>query len=114
MENFKLSFGRPQIKIKDLNLNEAGKRVAVAEYIVHKRRTNKCYSDLSSEAAVKTTSHSFIVLQFYAEHSTSSEVEEVSYYNKLTTNVFCIHDVKKNKATIYKYLPRKYCKKDPH
>nr|CAH7764288.1 unnamed protein product [Callosobruchus chinensis] len=60
VENFKLSFGRPQvdvcgtcetykIKIKDDYLNETAKRVAVAEYLVHKRRTKKFYDELKSE-----------------------------------------------------------------
>ena len=51
-ENFDLKFGRPQvdtccvceqltIKLKNKDLNDAAKRVAAAELIVHKRRAKK-------------------------------------------------------------------------
>lgn len=54
-ERFNLRFGRPQIdscvtcetlsvKIKSPSLNDAAKRAAVAELLVHKRRSKQCYA----------------------------------------------------------------------
>lgn len=59
-ENLNLSFGRPQVdvcsicellnnKIKYRNLNETAKRTAVAELIVHKRRSKHFYSKITKD-----------------------------------------------------------------
>nr|CAH7725063.1 unnamed protein product [Callosobruchus chinensis] len=116
VEKFKLSFGRPQvdvcgtcetykIKIKDDYFNETAKRVAVAEYLVHKRKTNKFYYELKNETEKVGEPH-IIALCFDFMQNIQlpvTPVGEVFYYNELTTNVFCIHNIKKNKATLYTY-----------
>lgn len=116
-ENFKLSFGRPQIdvcatcerlniKLRDSNLNINAKKVAEAELTVHKRRSNKFYAKLKSEAT-ETASNSHILsicFDFMQNiQLPKTPVGDVFYYNELTVNVFCIHNVKKNTAAMYIY-----------
>jgi len=61
-ENFRYSFGRPQVdvcstcenlksKLKDKSLNDNAKRAA--ELLIHKRRAQKCYTNMKSVAANK-------------------------------------------------------------
>lgn len=63
-DNFELKFGRPQVdvcctwenlnlKIKNPCLNDAAKKVAVAELMVHKRRSKKFYNKLKVEVEEK-------------------------------------------------------------
>jgi hypothetical protein len=66
VENFKLSFGRPQIdiccvceelklKIKSPHLNDAAKRCAEAELAIHKRKSKKFYNKLKKEVENKSS-----------------------------------------------------------
>nr|CAI5855165.1 unnamed protein product [Callosobruchus analis] len=110
VENFKLFLGRPQvdvcgtcetykIKIKDDYLNETAK--GMAEYLVHKRRTKKFYSELKSETQKVDEPHILALCFDFMQNIQlpATTVGDAFYYNELTTNVFCIHNIKKNKTT---------------
>lgn len=43
------------------------------------------------------------MFSLYAKLTTASSVQEVFYMRQLCLNVFCIHDLKTNKASIYLY-----------
>lgn len=116
-ENFSLRFGRPQVdvcgtcetlnnKIKDQHLNETAKRTAVAELMVHKRRSKKFYTKLKDEINPSTRSNSVLALAFDFMQNIQlpkTPVGEVFYYQQLTVSVFCIHNIKKNTARMYLY-----------
>lgn len=114
-ENFSLRFGRPQVdvcstcetlnsKIKDQNLNETAKRVAVAELMVHKRRSKKFYAQLKKER--ESSSDGVLALSFDFMQNVQlpkTPVGEIFYYQQLTVSVFCIHNIKENTAKMYIY-----------
>nr|CAH7745805.1 unnamed protein product [Callosobruchus chinensis] len=114
-ENFNFSFGRPQVdvcstcellnnKIKNKNLNDTAKRTAVAELMVHKRRSKKFYSKVKSETENHADSKSVLALAFdYMQNIQlpKSPVGDIFYYQQLTVSVFCIHNLKTNQARMY-------------
>lgn len=117
--NFNLSFGQPQvdtcctceelsIKIKSPHLNDVAKRAAVAEKIVHKRRSNKFFNRIKEDVADAKIEINTNVLSLAIDYMQNISlplipVQELFYMRQLTVSVFCIHDVKKNVATIYLY-----------
>nr|CAI5865121.1 unnamed protein product [Callosobruchus analis] len=116
-ENFSLRFARPQIdvcatcetlnnKIKDQHLNETAKRTAVAELMVHKRRSNKFYLKLKNETNESMRDANVLALAFDFMQNIQlpkTPVGDVFYYQQLTVSVFCIHNIKDNKAKMYIY-----------
>lgn len=115
-ENFKLSFGRPQvdvcstceqlnIKIRNNHLSEAVRRCAAGELIVHKRRSKKFYTALKEESQNKDAPNILALCFDFMQNIQLpvTPVGEVFYYNQLTMNVFCIHNIKENHATFYVY-----------
>nr|CAI5833493.1 unnamed protein product [Callosobruchus analis] len=113
-ENFSLRFGRPQIdvcatcqtlnnKIKDQHLNETAKRTAVAELMVHKRRSNKLYLKLKNES-MRDANVLALASDFMQNiQLPKTPVGDVFYYQQLTVSIFCIHNLKDNKAKMYIY-----------
>lgn len=118
-ENFNLRFGQPQVdscskceklkvKIKSPHLNETAKWSAVAELIIHKRRTNKFYSAIQNEVtdSKKKVNKNTLAITFdYCSNVSLPKlpVQELYYMRQLTVNIFSIHDVKQNKASCYMY-----------
>lgn len=115
-DNFKLSFGRPQIdcccvceelnvKLKSPHLNEAAKKCAAAELMVHKRKAKKFYNKLKEEVENKNEPHVLALTFDYMQNIQLPciPVQETFYLRQLTTNVFCIHNVKENTAFMYVY-----------
>lgn len=114
-ENFSLRFGRPQVdvcttcetlnnKIKDQYLNETAKRTAVAELMVHKRRSSKFYKKLKDETESTGTGVLALAFDFMQNiQLPKTPVGDVFYYQQLTVSVFCIHNIKENTARMYIY-----------
>lgn len=116
-ENYALSFGRPQIdvcsfceeykqKIRSPHLNDTAKRVATAEYMVHKRRASKYYNKIKEIKAqsLKDDHVAGIVIDYMQNLPLPHiPVQEVFYYRQLWVFVFCIHNLKTNKARFYSY-----------
>lgn len=114
-ERFSLTFGRPQVdtcctcealdvKIKSKNLNDAAKRVAIAEKIVHLRRSKKFYSKLKSvtETCTKDPTHFGVCMDYMQNLSLPViPVQETFYLRQLTVNVFDIHELSTGKSNIY-------------
>lgn len=117
-DNFELRFGRPQVdvcctcenlnlKIKNPCLNNAAKKVAIAELMVHKRRNKKFYNELKVEVEEKNKNQTNIVaLCFdYMQNLCLPKipVQEMFYWRQLSVSVFCIHDIITGKSTIFLY-----------
>lgn len=117
-ENFSLRFGRPQVdtcitceqlnlKIKSPHLNEAAKRSAVAELMVHKRRSRKFYEALKHEASDdgKAEENVLSIAFDYMQNLCLPKVpvQDLFYLRQLTVNVFCITDIKVKSSSIYVY-----------
>lgn len=116
-ENFKLSFGRPQVdscclceelklKLKSPHINEANKRCAAAELSVHLRRSRKFYSSLKAEIVEGNKNPNILAIAMdYMQNIQLpvTPVQELFYLRQLTVNMFCIHDIKNNLATLYLY-----------
>lgn len=117
-ENFNYRFGRPQIdtccdceslsiKIKSPQVNDLVKRAAVAELLVHKRKSKKFYAALkheSSDEAVMETNVLSLAFDFMQNvHIPKIPVQEMFYLRQLTISVFCITDIKGKISQIYVY-----------
>ncbi|XP_063229450.1 uncharacterized protein LOC134534793 [Bacillus rossius redtenbacheri] len=115
-ENFSLSFGRPQVdccctceelklKIKSPHINEAAKRCAAAELMIHRRRAKKFYNELKKERDCKTEPHVLSICMDYLQNIQLPRipVQETFYMRQLTVNVCCIHNIKEHSAMLYLY-----------
>lgn len=114
-----LRFGQPQIdtcctceslnvKIKSPHLNDAAKRVAVAEMMVHKRKAKKYYACIKKEVEDKQNNVNENVLAITMDYMMNVPlpkipVQELFYLRQLTGYVFCIQNIKQNKSTIFIY-----------
>lgn len=114
--NYSLSFGRPQIdaccmceelktKLRSPHINDKAKRCASAELIIHKRRAEKFYKKLQADTSMNNEPH---ILSLSIDFMQNIQlpvipVQETFYLRQLTTNVFCIHNNKSHKATVYVY-----------
>lgn len=115
IENFGYSFGRPQVdvcsmcesltaKLRDRNLNDAAKRVAAAELMVHKRRAKKFYNGMTEISKDKNQDTAALCFDYMQNLPLPNiPVQEIFYMRQLWVNVFCIHDLKSNKAKLYVY-----------
>lgn len=118
-DNFNLRFGRPQIdccctceelglKLKSPHLSDAAKRNAAAELMIHRRQSKKFYSRLQSEVCPDKSKDQHHVLAIAFDYMQNMSlpvipVQDTFYLRQLNVNLFCIHDVKKNHATLYIY-----------
>lgn len=115
-ENYRLPFGRPQIdscckceelelKIKSPHLNEAAKRAAQAELDVHKRKSKKFYNKIKVDADDKNNNHIISLCFDFMQNIQLPKipVQETFYLRQLSVNIFCIHDIKRNKADMFVY-----------
>lgn len=93
------------LKIKSPHINDAAKRCAAAELMIHKRRAKKFYNQLKKERDCKTEPHVLSLCMDYMQNIQLPQipVQETFYLRQLTVNVFCIHDIKKNTAMTYLY-----------
>lgn len=115
--NYNFRFGRPQVdvcstcedlitKMKSTTLNDNAKRVASAEFIVHKRRAKKFYTKLQE---IKELSKIRPEVQGIAFDFMQNlpipflPVQEMFYLRKLWFYVFNIYDFKNDKAYFYVY-----------
>ena len=115
-ENFGYRFGWPQVvcstyeelntKIKSTTLNEAAKRSAAAELMVHKRRANKLYKKLQSvtELSKNDAKISGVVFEFMQNLPLPFlPVQETFYLRKLWYYVFNVHDLKTRQSVFYNH-----------
>jgi hypothetical protein len=114
-ENFDLKFGQPQqdtcvtceelgLKTGNKSLNDNARRTAVAELIVHKRRSKKFYNCLKAETEDKSQTTAAIAIDFMANISLPIiPVQDLYYYRKLTVSVFGIHNLKDGTMVCYVY-----------
>ncbi|PSN43280.1 hypothetical protein C0J52_19993 [Blattella germanica] len=120
-EMFNLRFGRPQVdtcvtceslntKIKSPALNEVARRSAVAELIVHKRKSKKIYHKLEEVRNKCQSDDSIAGLCFDFMIYSSARL---FYYRQLTVNVFCITNLKDNSSKLYIYHEGT-CRKGPN
>ncbi|PSN38634.1 hypothetical protein C0J52_26971 [Blattella germanica] len=125
-ERFNLRFGRPQVdtcvtceslntKIKSPALNEVARRSAVAELIVHKRKSKKFYHKLEvrnkcqSDDSIAGLCFDFMMCVQLPD----IPVQDIFYYRQLTVNVFCITNLKDNSSKLYIYHEGT-CRKGPN
>lgn len=116
-ERFNLRFGRPQVdtcvtceslntKIKSPALNEVARRSAVAELIVHKRKSKKFYHKLDEVRNKCQSDDSIAGLCFdfmMCVQLPDIPVQDIFYYRQLTVNMFCITNLKDNSSKLYVY-----------
>jgi len=116
-EHYDLRFGRPQvdtcckceelnIKIKSPSLGDAAKRAAVAELVVHKRRSKKFYTSLKDSVDDCKNRDDLMALSFdYMQnvHLPEVPVQELFYLTQLIVNIFGIHNLKTGHAFYYIY-----------
>lgn len=118
-EHFSLRFGRPQvdtcctceelnIKISSTFLNDTAKRVAVAEKMVHLKRSKKFYAELKKITSMVQSDESGEIGAICIDFMQNLElpripVQETFYLRQLTVNVCCIHNLKNNTATFIVY-----------
>lgn len=116
-ERFSLSFGRPQIdtcctceqlsvRMKSPSLNDNAKRVAGAEFIVHKRRAKKFTKKMEycSNLCKEDNETASICIDYMQNlHLPEIPVQEAFYLRQLNVNVFNIHNLRDNTAKLYIY-----------
>lgn len=116
-KNFDLSFGRPQVdtcitceellvKIKSPSINESAKRIASAEFIIHRRRAKKFFSMMKETQEI--CKHDDTVLGICFDFMQNLPipkipVQDVFYLRQLWLNIFCIHNCKTGNAMLYAY-----------
>lgn len=99
-KNFNYNFGRPQVdvfctcealnnKIKSPHLNPVAKRVAVAELLVQKRKSKKCYTALKNQTS-EVEPHVLSLAFDYMKPISLSKipVQELYYMRQLSLNVW--------------------------
>lgn len=115
LENFNLTFGRPQVdvcsncerfscKMKDRFLSDNAKRCVAADQMIHQRRARKFYSALKEASANKDDDTVAIAFDYMQNQPLPHiPVQEVFYLRQLWVNIFCIHNLKTNNANLYLY-----------
>lgn len=116
-EHFNYRFGRPQIdtcceceqlsvRLKNPQLNDTAKRVAAAQLLVHKSRSNKFYNSLRNTKEYCTTHENALLLCFdYMQNISlpTIPVQEMYYLRQLSVLPFGVHNAKNETATFYLY-----------
>lgn len=116
-ENYDLKFGRPakdtcsiceqlNAKIKNETLTENAKRVAVAELLVHKRRSKKFYTAIDSAKNLSSEADDTlaICIDYMANVSLPQiPVQDLYYFRQLTVCTFGISNIKTKSMTCYVY-----------
>ncbi|XP_054287369.1 uncharacterized protein LOC129003147 [Macrosteles quadrilineatus] len=116
-EHFNYRFGRPQIdtccecemlntRIKNPQLNETAKRVAEAQLLVHKKRSNKFYKSISETKDYCASHKNALLLCFdYCANISlpTLPVQDVYYLRQLSVYPFAIHNSNNDSATFYLY-----------
>lgn len=116
-ENFNLRFGRPQIdtcikcdelsvKIKCPSLPESVKQAAVAEKIIHTRRSKKFYSKIQQISDMCNKNDNIIGLSFdFMQNLPIPQlpVQDIFYLRQLWINCFGVYNMKTKKSTFFLY-----------
>ena len=116
-EHFNYRFGRPQIdtcceceqlnlRIKNPQLNETAKRVAVTQLLIHKKRSNKFYASLreTKEYCASHDNAMLLCFDYMANISLPTiPVQQIYYIRQLSVYPFGIHNSKNDTATFYLY-----------
>lgn len=116
-EHFDYKFGRPQvdtccqceelnIKATSSSLNETAKRAALAELMVHKRRTKKFNNSIQVTEKVCSENDSVLGLCFdYMQNISlpSIPVQDIFYFRQLSVFPFSIHNLKNKSAQFFLY-----------
>lgn len=112
---FKLSFGRSQVdvcgvretfsaKLKKKFLSDADKKFINVEKMVHIHQSKKFNTAMKFDSEQKDSSVLSIVFDYmqnvYLPHI---PVQELFYMRQITVNVFCMHNLQKNKSRLYVY-----------
>lgn len=114
---FSLRFGRPAkdccgqcealcAKIKNSSLSESVRKAAVAEWVVHKLRSQQFYKAMQNMKKICQTNPKVaaLSLDFMANVSLPCiPVQELYYLRQLTANTFGIHDIRTEKMVCYPY-----------
>lgn len=114
---FSLRFGRPAkdccgqcealcIKIKNSSLSENDRKLAVAEWVVHKLRSQQFYKAMQTakETCLRNRKVAALSLDFMANVSLPCiPVQDLYYLRQLTANTFGIHDLRTEKMVCYAY-----------
>ncbi|PSN34606.1 hypothetical protein C0J52_22019 [Blattella germanica] len=125
-DNFNYRFGRPQVdvcslceelqnKINSTVLNDAVKRVATAELLVHKHRAKKFYVKLNEITTLcKDRNDTAGIVFDYMQNLPLPllSIQEMFYLRKLWHMVFCVHKLADDKSVFYTYHEGT-CKKGP-
>lgn len=89
-------------------MNDAAKRVAMAELVVHKRRSRKFFDKIKEMTKVCKEDQTgtigglcFNFLMFLQFPDIT--LQDIFYYRQLTVYVFCITDLKTNDPKLYIY-----------
>lgn len=95
------------LKIKSSFLNENAKRAAVAELIVHKRKSKKFYASLkeiTTQCVSEPEENVGICIDFMANISLPCiPVQDTYYLRQLTLNIFGVHNLATRQCTIFIY-----------
>ncbi|KAJ4426861.1 hypothetical protein ANN_26660 [Periplaneta americana] len=97
-----------KLKIKSPHINDAAKCCAIADLAVHNRKSKKFHAALREEFLdeLKGLNNNVLSLSFDYMMNVSLPkvlVQDLFYLRQLTVNLFCVHDIKKNKAVFYLY-----------
>lgn len=113
--DYKLSFGQPKVdvcgeyesfatKLNNKFLNPSAKRVIEAERAVHIRRSKKFYSAMKNDRNENADSVLSLVFDYMMNIPLpKTPVQEAFYLRQLTVSVFCVHNIRTNKARMYVY-----------
>ncbi|PSN53156.1 hypothetical protein C0J52_06268 [Blattella germanica] len=91
---------------ENVQQKEKTKRTALAELLVHKRKSKKFYSVLREESSKGQVEENVLSLTFDFMQNLSLPkipVQELFYLRQLTVNVFFITNIKTNKSSLYIY-----------
>lgn len=119
-ENFNLSFGRPQkdscctceslmVKIRSPSLNDAAKKAAATELVIHKRRASKFYAKMKESEKAGGENNGIVALTFdFMQNLPLPQipVQELFYLRQLWVYVFCVHNLHTRKSVFYVYDER--------
>ncbi|KAF2902830.1 hypothetical protein ILUMI_03357 [Ignelater luminosus] len=103
------------VKIKSASLMEAAKKVTVAEKMIHERRSKMFYTMLKNTAVECKKRDDLAAVAFdYMQNLQLPfiPVQDLFYLTQLSVLVFCIHDLKTDKAYFYVH-PENIASKGP-
>lgn len=94
------------IKIKSKSLSENVKRAAVAQMIVHNRRSKKIYTALQKSTTLTKENSNVVALAFDFMQNLQLPkipVQDLFYLRQLTVSLFCIHNMTTGQVVYFIY-----------